>query len=145
MANALKIEDEIVAALRRIIRAVDLHSRRLVHAVGLTWPQLATLRAAERLGACSIGALAREVHLLELGSVVIACDAEESIQPGDVHALQGFVPGVGHARIESTRYAAKCGGATEPAQEEAATPAVAEETADASAEAEAAATVIEPT
>jgi DNA-binding MarR family transcriptional regulator len=63
MANPLTVEDEIVAALRRIIRAVDLHSRHLVHEVGLTWPQLATLRAAERLGDCSIGALARAVHL----------------------------------------------------------------------------------
>ncbi len=63
MANNLTIEDEIVAALRRIIRAVDLHSRHLVHEVGLTWPQLATLRAAARLGSCSIGALARAMHL----------------------------------------------------------------------------------
>ncbi|MFQ5424089.1 MAG: MarR family winged helix-turn-helix transcriptional regulator [Phycisphaerae bacterium] len=63
MAYSLTVEDEIVAALRRIIRAVDLHSRHLMHQVGLTWPQLATLRAAERLGGCSIGALARAVHL----------------------------------------------------------------------------------
>jgi DNA-binding MarR family transcriptional regulator len=63
MASRLTIEDEIVAALRRIIRAVDLHSRHLVQEVGLTWPQLATLRAAERLGDCSIGSLARAVHL----------------------------------------------------------------------------------
>ena len=63
MLGSLTVEDEIVAALRRIIRAVDLHSRHLVQEVGLTWPQLATLRAAERLGECSIGALAREVHL----------------------------------------------------------------------------------
>ncbi|MCG8405446.1 MAG: MarR family winged helix-turn-helix transcriptional regulator [Phycisphaerales bacterium] len=63
MSNSFTIEDEIVAALRRIIRGVDLHSRHLVHEVGLTWPQLATLRAAERLGECSIKALARAVHL----------------------------------------------------------------------------------
>ncbi len=63
VSNPLTVEDEIVAALRRIIRAVDLHSRHLVHEVGLTWPQLATLRAAERLGDCSIGALARALHL----------------------------------------------------------------------------------
>lgn len=63
MGNPLTVENEIVAALRRIMRAVDLHSRHLVHEVGLTWPQLATLRAAERLGDCSIGALARAVHL----------------------------------------------------------------------------------
>ncbi len=63
MGNSLTVEDEIVAALRRIIRGVDLHSRHLMDEVGLTWPQLATLRAAERLGDCSIGALARAVHL----------------------------------------------------------------------------------
>ena len=63
MLGSLTIEDEIVAALRRIIRAVDLHSRQLVQEVGLTWPQLATLRAAERLDECSVGALAREVRL----------------------------------------------------------------------------------
>ena len=63
MDNSLTVEDEIVAALRRIIRAVDLHSRHLVQDVGLTWPQLATLRAAERLGTCSIGGLARAVHV----------------------------------------------------------------------------------
>jgi DNA-binding MarR family transcriptional regulator len=63
MVSLMTIEDEIVAALRRIIRAVDLHSHQLLHVVGLTWPQLATLRAADRLGECSIGALARAVHL----------------------------------------------------------------------------------
>ncbi|MGD2110302.1 MAG: MarR family winged helix-turn-helix transcriptional regulator [Phycisphaerae bacterium] len=63
MPNLLSVEDEIVAALRRIIRAVDLHSRHLAQEVGLTWPQLATLRAAQRLGPCPISALAREVHL----------------------------------------------------------------------------------
>ncbi len=63
MAYPLRIEDEIVLALRRIIRGVDLHSRHLVHEVGLTWPQLATLRAAARLGDCSLATLARAVHL----------------------------------------------------------------------------------
>lgn len=63
MANSLTVENEIVAAVRRIMRGVDLHSRHLVHEIGLTWPQLATLRAAERLGVCSIGALARAVHV----------------------------------------------------------------------------------
>lgn len=63
MGPQLSIEDEIVAALRRIIRAVDMHSRHLVDSVGLTWPQLATLRAAERLSPCTISVLARAVHL----------------------------------------------------------------------------------
>jgi len=61
--DRLATEDEIVMALRRIIRGVDLHSRHLVHEVGMTWPQLATLRAADRLGTCSISALARALRL----------------------------------------------------------------------------------
>jgi len=57
------MENQIVAALRRIIRAVDLHSRRLAEEHGLTGPQLATLQAAASMGESSTGALARAVHL----------------------------------------------------------------------------------
>ena len=63
MANPLGTDDQIVAAIRRIIRAVDLHSRRLAEEYGLTGPQLAVLREAERLGHASISSLARLVHL----------------------------------------------------------------------------------
>lgn len=56
-------ETQIVAAIRRIIRAVDLHSRRLVDEHGLTGPQLAVLREAAALGRTSVSALARRVHL----------------------------------------------------------------------------------
>jgi DNA-binding MarR family transcriptional regulator len=63
MEDSLTIEDEIVAALRRIVRGIDQHSSHLVHEVGLTWPQLAMLRTVDRLGPCSISALARAVHV----------------------------------------------------------------------------------
>jgi len=63
MGDALAIEDQIIAALRRIIRAVDLHSRWLVERYGLTWPQLAVLREAERLKAVPAGELARAANL----------------------------------------------------------------------------------
>lgn len=63
MSTATDIEDHIVASIRRIIRAIDLQSRRLQDRHKLTGPQLATLRAAERLGAITISALARAVHL----------------------------------------------------------------------------------
>ncbi|MBN2562705.1 MAG: winged helix-turn-helix transcriptional regulator [Phycisphaerae bacterium] len=63
MGTPLSMEDQIVAAIRRIMRAVDLHSRRLAEEHGLTGPQLATLKAAARLGEASTGALARAVHL----------------------------------------------------------------------------------
>lgn len=56
-------EDRIVASIRRIVRAIDLHSRHLMDAHGLTAPQLATLAEAERLGPSPIGVLARALHL----------------------------------------------------------------------------------
>ncbi|MDX1650355.1 MAG: MarR family transcriptional regulator [Myxococcota bacterium] len=58
-----ELEDRIVASIRRIVRAIDLHSRRLVEQHGLTAPQLATLDAARRLDAPTVGSLARAVHL----------------------------------------------------------------------------------
>jgi len=63
MNHPLSPEQEIVVALRKIMRAVDLHSHRLVEAFGVTGPQLVTLREAERLGPTSASAIARAVHL----------------------------------------------------------------------------------
>lgn len=56
-------EEQIVAAIRQIIRAVDLHSRRLVDGHGLTGPQLAVLQEVLRLGPVSPKALSQAVHL----------------------------------------------------------------------------------
>ena len=53
----------MLVALRRITRAIDLHSRGLLQQAGLTAPQLATLRAVERLQPISTGALAKSIHL----------------------------------------------------------------------------------
>ncbi len=63
MTSSFTIEDRIIAALRRIIRAVDLHSRRLVEVYGLTGPQLATLQEAARLDGVSASDLARAIHI----------------------------------------------------------------------------------
>lgn len=63
MTASDEIEDHIVASIRRIIRAIDLQSRRLQDRHKLTGPQLATLREAHKLGELTISALARAVHL----------------------------------------------------------------------------------
>lgn len=63
MATDSELENLIVASIRRIVRAVDLHSRQLVELHGITAPQLATLAAAKRMGLVAVGALARAVHL----------------------------------------------------------------------------------
>ena len=63
MSEASEIEDHIVAAIRRIIRAIDLHSRQLLESHRLTGPQIATMRAVQKLDGPTTSALARAVHL----------------------------------------------------------------------------------
>ena len=63
MPSPAEIEDQIVASIRRIIRAIDLQSRRLHERHKLTGPQLATLREAQKHREITVSALARAVHL----------------------------------------------------------------------------------
>jgi len=63
MPDTLSSEQQIVAALRQIMRAVDLHSRRLVETCGLTGPQLTVLQRAARLRDATPSTIARQVHL----------------------------------------------------------------------------------
>ncbi len=63
MTGFLPIEDQILVALRRVTRAIDLRSRVLLHDHGLTTPQLLTLLAVARLQPVTAAAVAREVHL----------------------------------------------------------------------------------
>lgn len=57
------LEDEILAAIRRIVRAVDLRSRALIRGHRISGPQLVTLREVARLGPVPVSALARAVSL----------------------------------------------------------------------------------
>lgn len=61
--QTMSVEQQIVASIRKIVRAVDLHSKRLFESHGLTGPQLATLQEASRLAPATPTALARAVHL----------------------------------------------------------------------------------
>lgn len=63
MTPSVSLEDQIVAALRRIVRAVDLHSRSLNFEHGVTGPQVAVLRTLDRHGALASSVLARQVNL----------------------------------------------------------------------------------
>ncbi|HXV76813.1 MAG TPA: MarR family transcriptional regulator [Candidatus Polarisedimenticolaceae bacterium] len=53
----------MIAALRRIVRAIDLHSRQLVELFNVTGPQLIALQELARLGPVPVGLLARNVHV----------------------------------------------------------------------------------
>jgi DNA-binding MarR family transcriptional regulator len=55
--------DEVLIALRRIMRAVDLHSRQLTRGLGVTTPQLIVLRRLAESGPVSAGHLSRAVDL----------------------------------------------------------------------------------
>ncbi len=57
------LEDEILTAIRRIVRAVDLHSRTLIRGHHVSGPQLVALRELARLGPVGVGALARAINL----------------------------------------------------------------------------------
>lgn len=58
-----KAGDQVLIALRRIIRAIDLHSRFLANRYGLTGPQLVVLRRIAEREEVSGSELAREVSL----------------------------------------------------------------------------------
>lgn len=60
---AADIEEEILVALRRITRAIDIHSRYLASTFGLTGPQLVCLRVLGRLESTTPGTLAKQVDL----------------------------------------------------------------------------------
>ncbi|WP_417392866.1 MarR family winged helix-turn-helix transcriptional regulator [Gimesia sp.] len=61
--SPLTLEDQVIVALRRITRAIDLHSRGLMQEINLTAPQLASLQTIARLQPITVGALAKSIHL----------------------------------------------------------------------------------
>lgn len=63
MDTDLTLDDRVISALRRIVRAIDLHSRHLVDRFGVTGPQLVALQELARLGHAPVGVLARNVHV----------------------------------------------------------------------------------
>lgn len=55
--------EQVLVALRRVIRATDLHSKRLSKHAGLTGPQLLIMRSIRDLGEVTIGTIAEKVSL----------------------------------------------------------------------------------
>lgn len=55
--------EQVLVALRRVIRATDLHSKRLSKNAGLTAPQLLIMRTIRDLGQVTIGTIADKVSL----------------------------------------------------------------------------------
>jgi DNA-binding MarR family transcriptional regulator len=70
------VYEGVLVTLRQIMRAIDLHSRRLVHDHGLTGPQLVLIRELGRADVLSVGELARRVSLSQ-GTVTGVLDRLE--------------------------------------------------------------------
>jgi len=63
MMDSLDLCDEVLVTLRRIMRAIDIHSRRLEQRYGLTGPQMLLMKEIVRAGELSVGELARRANL----------------------------------------------------------------------------------
>ena len=61
----------VLAAVRRIMHAADLRSRRLARETGLTAPQLAVLQAIADLGEVTTGRISADVSLSQATVTVI--------------------------------------------------------------------------
>jgi DNA-binding MarR family transcriptional regulator len=57
------LEDQVLVALRRIIRATDIHSRKLGKETGLTTPQLVIISAVAQGQGPTVSEIARAVSL----------------------------------------------------------------------------------
>ncbi len=57
------LQDQVLISLRRIIRATDLHSRRLGKQTGLTTPQLVIIQAIRNLEDPTVSDIAKAVSL----------------------------------------------------------------------------------
>lgn len=63
--------EDVLVALRRVIRATDLHSKFLARTTGLTTPQMLLLQTISHKEAMTIGELANEISLSQATVTVI--------------------------------------------------------------------------
>ena len=59
----METHDQVLISLRQIIRAIDLHSKRLEKESGLTGPQLLVMQQLAAHGELTAGVVAREISL----------------------------------------------------------------------------------
>lgn len=61
--SSTAVSDSVLISLRRIIQAIDLHSRQLVRQHGITTPQLIILKQIQENQAITVSQLANQVSL----------------------------------------------------------------------------------
>jgi DNA-binding MarR family transcriptional regulator len=63
--------EEVLVALRQIIRAIDLHSKKLSKVAGLTGPQLILMRSIQQLGEVTIRELSKNTNMSQATATTI--------------------------------------------------------------------------
>lgn len=59
----MKDHDQVLISLRKIIRAIDLHSKHIERESGLTGPQLLVMQLVATYGEVTAGVIARDISL----------------------------------------------------------------------------------
>lgn len=63
--------EEVLVSIRQIIRAIDLHSKKLSKVAGLTGPQLILMRSIEQLGEVTIRELSNHTNMSQATATTI--------------------------------------------------------------------------
>lgn len=74
-------QEEVLVALRRIIRATDLHSKRLGRSTGLTTPQLLVLQTVKKIPMATVNEVAKSISLSQatVSTILDRLEAKELI------------------------------------------------------------------
>jgi DNA-binding MarR family transcriptional regulator len=67
----LEKHEEVLVAIRQIIRAIDLHSKKLSKSAGLTGPQLILMRSIQQLGEVTIRELSKHTNMSQATATTI--------------------------------------------------------------------------
>ena len=67
----LEKHEEVLVAIRQIIRAIDLHSKQLSKHAGLTGPQLILMRSIDTLGQVTIRELSKNTNMSQATATTI--------------------------------------------------------------------------
>ena len=69
--TSLEKHEEVLVSIRQIIRAIDLHSKKLSKESGLTGPQLILMRSIEELGEVTIRQLSQHTNMSQATATAI--------------------------------------------------------------------------
>ena len=102
------LADTILASIRRVVRAIDLDSKRMIRDFGITGPQLVTLRAVARFGPITVTALAKAINLSQptVTGILLRLDQQGLVKRerdgGDRRAVTSTITTRGIAVLQDT-------------------------------------------